>query len=151
MRTLLVLLLFSGLSTAVATADEKPGISDALEAYDGGRIAESADILKQLVALGDSEAATMLAGFYETGQLGQVNLARAAALYHRAALAGNRHAQAKYADYLSAGRGGLTRDLAQSLCWFKKAARAGHNWARDRLAEERRKDRGRTPPAPVCR
>jgi len=127
------------LAMTVPAAGAEDRLYDALDAYDSGDVREAEAILERLVTAGNFQAMVMLAGFFETGQAGRVDLKRSGALYHRAALAGERHAEAKWADYLARGTGGLSRDIPQALCWFTMASEAGHNWAKERLAEEKAK------------
>jgi len=133
------ILALAGIWLLPSSAYSADRLYDALKAYDSGRVIEAERILERMVKAGDSEAMGMLAGFFETGQAGRINLKRSGELYHRAALAGERHASAKWADYLALGTGGVLRDIPQALCWFSLATANGHNWARDRLAEEHAK------------
>lgn len=136
--TKLTMALIGALSLPIhARAEDR--LYDALKAYDSGQVKQAEIILERMVKTGDSQAMGMLAGFFETGQAGRIDLARSGDLYHRAALAGERHARAKWADYLAFGTGGIEPDIPQSLCWFGLAAADGHNWAKDRLAEEHAK------------
>lgn len=75
---------------------------------------------------GDPEAMRIAAWCYDTGTGVAKDQARAAALYLRAAQAGNSEAQWRYGVMLDTGEGGVARDPASALDWFHKAARQGN-------------------------
>ena len=70
--------------TGPATAD----FATATSAYDGGDYAAAFREWRRLAEAGDTEAQIALAGLYRGGMGGEVDLARAAQWYGRAARAG---------------------------------------------------------------
>lgn len=89
------------------------------------RAGEPASACTEAEAAGNPAALNLAAWCYDTGTGVSRDQARAAALYLRAARAGNAEAQWRYGVMLDTGEGGVTRDPAAALDWFLKAARQG--------------------------
>ena len=70
------------------------------------------------------QAQLMLGRAYETGRLGERNIAKAVNLYQLAAEQGLAEAAVEYATALYLGRGAL-QNLSQAGEWYLRAARAG--------------------------
>ena len=100
--------------------------------------------MEALAAKEDPTALTALAGVYQQGRGVPRDLARAAALYQRAAELGNAEAQYNLGNLYLLGEG-VERDDDWAFTWYRAAAKQGHALARKNVDEFYRAA-GITPP-----
>lgn len=106
------------------------------EAYDGGDYQAAFREWMSLARAGDATAQTAIAGMYRFGEGRDVDPARAAVWYRRAAENGEPVAQMNLGEMYLLGLG-VGRDPVRAYLWLSLAARQGRRWAaerRDRLA-----------------
>ena len=132
------------LGFAILLAAEPARATDATPAVTAAPAKAQAD-MEALAAKDDPTALVALAGAYYQGQGVTKDLARAAALYQRAAELGVAEAQYNLGNLYLLGEG-VARDDDWAFTWFRAAARQGHALAR-RNVEEFYRVAGLPPPS----
>lgn len=92
------------------------------------------EICQELAETGSPSAIYKLGKFYETGDIGDRNLARAAVLYERAAAEGYSAAQLALADLYIAGDG-ILQNYAKAVDLLRAAGELGNALAQYRLGK----------------
>jgi len=95
--------------------------------------ARAVALLVQAAELGHAEAAERAAIAYYHGRGVPRDYVRAAELFLQAAEAGRPEAQNYYGALFGKGQGGLARDDAQAVVWFRRSAAGGNSWAQANL------------------
>lgn len=110
--------LFALLLAAATPSDEARRLMDAGEELRAYQLIEAAS------NRGDIDAVGYLAWFFESGRVVARDLPHAAALYRRAAEAGQRHAQWRLGVMLDEGDG-IPENPAEAFVWIRRAAEQG--------------------------
>ncbi len=118
----LVCLMVFGSSVAIAASDFDKG----LESYADGMYAEAAQHWQNAADDEDVRATFNLAILYEHGNGVAQDIARAVALYRRAAKQNFPDAQFSLANILMQGAGTIPRRVDEALMWYLQAADGGH-------------------------
>jgi uncharacterized protein len=117
--------------TGQAIADS---LSDANRAYDAGKYAKAAKLLKPLAEHGDAGAQTNLGLMYDQGKGVPRDYKEAVKWFRLAAKNGYAPAQSRLGDMYFNGRGVL-RDYKEAVQWFRLAAENGYVPAQSRLGD----------------
>jgi uncharacterized protein len=111
-----ILLPFLSLLLIAATPSQ-----DARRLLDRGQDGQAFALLEAASGRGDLDALDYLAWFYDTGRFVARDQPRAAAMYRRAALVGQAHAQWRLGVMLDMGEG-VAEDPVEALAWIRRAA-----------------------------
>lgn len=140
-----LMLALSFLGVACISADVNPALQNENREYPGAglekipdllrdeKYEEAISILERLHEKGDPKADLLLGKFYANGWYVEKNLGKAYFLYRASAEAGHVVAMNELADALYRGSG-VKRDVAESVIWYEKSARAGNRIAAYNLA-----------------
>ncbi|MGI9504239.1 MAG: tetratricopeptide repeat protein [Geminicoccaceae bacterium] len=120
---------------ALATpAQAEETFFDGLAAFDGGDLAETARIWRNLADAGDANAQVGLAGLHLAGNGVPRDSVEAARLYRLAAEQGDSNGQLNLGRLHLDGIG-VQQDKAAAYAWFTLAANQGRRWAEDKRSE----------------
>lgn len=117
-----------------APAQAEETFFDGLAAFDGGDLAETARIWRDLAEAGDANAQVGLAGLHLAGSGVQRDSVEAARLYRLAAEQGDSNGQLNLGRLYLDGIG-VPQDKAAAYAWFTLAASQGRRWAEEKRSE----------------